>query len=230
MPTTTKRSPTARERLSRETVARAALELADAEGLEALTIRRLATGLGVTPMALYWHFKDKDALLDGMAEQLFSEVRLPEVDPDATWDDELEAVLRALLAGLAAHPAVALMVKSRILGNDPGRDISERILGLLHRGGFAVEQASQLGVLALLTMTSLVADEPGLSVGTTEEEREQEVRGKWAALQALPPKRYPVLIESAASLTDCMASDQWLGFGMDTLMTGIRGQAPGTHG
>lgn len=226
MPTTTKRPAPAKERLSRETVARAALELADAEGLDALTIRRLATGLGVTPMALYWHFKDKDALLDGMAEQLFSEVRLPEVVDGAGWDAELEAVLTALLAGLAAHPAVALMVKSRILTNDPGRDISERILGLLHRGGFSVEQSSQLGVFALLTMTSLVADEPGLAVGTPEEEREQEVRGKWAALQALSPKRYPVLIESAASLTDCAASDQWLGFGMDTLMAGIRGQAP----
>jgi TetR/AcrR family tetracycline transcriptional repressor len=80
---------------------------------------------------------------------------------------------------------------------------------------------------ALLFMTSLVAEEPGLAVGSADEEREQEVRAKWAALQALPPKRFPTIIESAATLTDCAASEQWLGFGLDTLMAGIRGQAPG---
>jgi TetR/AcrR family tetracycline transcriptional repressor len=227
VPAKTTPARSAKERLSRETVAKAALDLADAEGLEALTVRRLATGLGVTPMALYWHFKDKGALLDGMAEQLFAEVVLPPDDPDGPWDEQLRAVLTALLAGLAAHPAVATMVKSRILLSDPGRDVSERILGLLRRGGFSVEQSSQLGVYTLLTLTSLVADEPGLEIGATDDEREQAVRLKWASLQALSPKRYPVLIESAASLTDCAASEQWLGFGTDTLMAGILGQAPG---
>lgn len=220
MPTKT---PT-KERLSRAAVATAALALADAEGLEALTIRKLATTLGVTPMALYWHFKDKAALLDGMAEQLFSEIEVPADDPDEPWDVQLRAVLVELLRALAAHPAVALTVKTRILHNDPGRDVSERILGLLRRGGCSVEQSSQLGVYALITLTTLVADEPGLEVGTTDDERDAVVRGKWAALQALSPKRYPVLIESAEALTDCAASEQWLGFGMDTLMAGILGQ------
>src|SRR5690349_18471231 len=49
-----------KERLSRETVTERALALADAEGIDAVTIRRLATDLGVTPMALYWHFQDKE--------------------------------------------------------------------------------------------------------------------------------------------------------------------------
>lgn len=220
-------SPTTKERLSRDAVARAAIELVDAEGLDALTVRRLATGLGVTPMALYWHFKDKDALLDGVAEQLLAEVVLPAAD-GAAWDVQLRATLEALLTGLAAHPAIAPMVKTRILLNDPGREIAERILRLLRDGGCTPEQASQLGVYSLLFMTSLVADEPGLAVGTPDEEREQEVRAKWAALQALSPKRFPTLIDSAETLTDCAASEQWLGFGLDTLMAGIRGQAPGS--
>jgi TetR/AcrR family tetracycline transcriptional repressor len=224
------RSPargTAKERLSRDTVARAAIELVDAEGLDALTVRRLATGLGVTPMALYWHFKDKDALLDGVAEQLLSEVVLPDEDDSVAWDVQLRAALQALLAGLAAHPAVAELVKKRILLSDAGRVVAERILRMLRDGGCSPEQASQLGMYALLFMTSLVAEEPGLAVGSADEEREQEVRAKWAALQALPPKRFPTIIESAATLTDCAASEQWLGFGLDTLMAGIRGQAPG---
>ncbi len=225
MTTTTGRAAAAKQRLSRDAVARAAIELADTEGLDALTIRRLATGLGVTPMALYWHFKDKDALLDGVAEQLLAEVDLLEDAGGDDWDVQLREVLESLLAGLAAHPAVADLVKKRILLSDPGREITERVLMLLRRGGFSPEQSSQLGMYALLTMTSLVTGEPGLAVGTSEETREQEVRTKWAALQALPPKRFPHVVDSAASLTDCAASEQWLGFGMETLMAGIRGQA-----
>lgn len=224
-PTTAKTTST-KERLSREAVARAAIHLVDAEGLDALTVRRLATGLGVTPMALYWHFKDKDALLDGVVEQLLSEVVLPAEDASAPWDERLRGALEALLAGLAAHPAVADLVKKRMLLSDAGREIAERVLRLLREGGFSPEQAAQLGVYSLLSLTSLVADEPGLAVGASEDEREQEVRAKWAALQALSPKRFPILIESAGTLTDCTASDQWLGFGLETLLAGIRGQAP----
>lgn len=216
----------AKERLSRDTVARAAIALVDAEGLDALTVRRLATGLGVTPMALYWHFKDKEALLHGVVEQLLSDVVLPTDDADAPWDIRLRAVLEALLASLAAHPAVAELVKRRMLLNDPGREIAERVLRLLRDGGCTSEQAAQLGMYALTFMTGLVADEPGLAVGTSDEQREQEVRTKWAALQALSPKRFPTIIESAATLTDCAAPEQWLGLGMDTLMAGLRGQAP----
>ena len=220
----------AKERLSRAAVARAAIALVDAEGLDALTVRRLATGLGVTPMALYWHFKDKDALLDGVVEQLLSEVELGDEDVTTPWDARLREALEALLAGLAAHPAAADLVKKRILLNDPGREIAERILRLLREGGCSPEQASQLGVYALLFLTSLVADEPGLAVGTPEDERDQQVRARWAALQALSPKRFPVLIDSAATLTDCDASQQWLDFGLETLMSGIRGQAPRRRG
>ena len=67
----------ARERLSRDTIVAGAIALADAEGLDAVTIRRLAQDHEVTPMALYWHFKDKGELLDGIAERLFADMRLP---------------------------------------------------------------------------------------------------------------------------------------------------------
>lgn len=213
-----------KERLSRDVVTQAAVALADAEGLDALTIRRLATDLGVTPMALYWHFKDKDALLDGIAETVLAEVRRPE-DASGTWDEQLRALLDALLDALAAHPAVAELVKGRFLQNEPGCELTERVLSLLRDGGFTAERSSQLAVYALLFMVGLVTGMPGQEIGATDEEREQAVRTKWAKLQALPPQRYPRILDSADSLTDCAASDEWLSLGMDTLMAGIRGQA-----
>src|ERR1700760_1856344 len=62
-----------RARLTKSTVVGRALELADRDGVDALTIRRLATELSVTPMALYWHFRSKEELLSGLSDQIWSE-------------------------------------------------------------------------------------------------------------------------------------------------------------
>src|SRR5437762_13155785 len=73
-----------RPRLSKRTVTENALKLADADGLDALTIRKLAQHLGVTPMALYWHFRSKEDLLEGVAAQAWGELDV-NADPDAPW-------------------------------------------------------------------------------------------------------------------------------------------------
>ncbi len=93
-----------RTRLTRGAVVDRALALADASGLDALTIRKLATELGVTPMALYWHFRGKDELLEGLAERIWSEIDTT-VDATLPWPDQLRALLSSLLAVLRAHPA-----------------------------------------------------------------------------------------------------------------------------
>ena len=75
-------------RLSKAAVVERGLAVADAEGLDGLTIRRLAADLGVTPMALYWHFRSKEELLDGLAERLWSEIDVI-VDPVVPWPAQL---------------------------------------------------------------------------------------------------------------------------------------------
>src|ERR1700752_2817334 len=93
-----------RTRLSKRAGVDRALKLADADGLEALTIRKLAQDLGVTPMALYWHFRSKEDLLEGMAEQVWGELDV-NVDPDAPWWAQLQGLLESLVSVLRAHSA-----------------------------------------------------------------------------------------------------------------------------
>ena len=101
-----------RTRLTRRAVVDRAMQLADAAGLDALTIRKLAPELGVTPMALYWHFRSKDELLDGLAERVWSEIDV-DVDAAAPWPDQLRGLLESLLQVLRAHPAApALLLHS----------------------------------------------------------------------------------------------------------------------
>src|SRR5207244_11443055 len=89
-------------RLSKRTVTENALKLADADGLDTLTIRKLAEHLGVTPMALYWHFRSKEDLLEGVAEQVWGELDV-NVDPDAPWWAQLRGLMASLVSVLRAH-------------------------------------------------------------------------------------------------------------------------------
>jgi len=80
------------DRLSRAAVAEHALKLADAEGLNSVTVRRLAQDLGVTPMALYWHFKNKDELMLGIVDHALSRVRATR-SPKDPWQRQLRAMV-----------------------------------------------------------------------------------------------------------------------------------------
>src|SRR6201987_2847071 len=108
--------PVARERLSRDSIVDGAIALADAEGLDAVTIRRLAQDHKVTPMALYWHFKDKGELLDGIGERLFADVR-PPAPSRSPWPEQLRSIPEALLDALRPHPEVADHVSARVLSS-----------------------------------------------------------------------------------------------------------------
>ena len=86
-----------------------ALALGDAEGLEALTMRRLAQELGVTTMALYWHFRNKDELLAGLAERIWSEIDT-DIDPGADWPQQLRGLLESLVRVLRSHPCASQLL------------------------------------------------------------------------------------------------------------------------
>src|SRR3954452_2373434 len=118
--------------LSRDAIVKRALDLADGEGLDAVTIRRLGQEFGVTPMALYWHVKNKDELLEAMGDRLF--VGLDYATPaDAPWYEQLRAVVHALATNLRAHPTCVDLAYQRIFSCEEGRRISEYAFGLLRR-------------------------------------------------------------------------------------------------
>jgi TetR/AcrR family tetracycline transcriptional repressor len=138
-----RKTPAGRGGLTRQAVIEAALALADAEGLEAVTIRRLARALGVTPMALYWHVRNKDELLDGVAASLVERVDVS-LDASASWQDQLRAVLTSLLAVLRAHPAAAPLVSIRTVSTEGSLQVTEVVLDILRRAGYSPVEATQV--------------------------------------------------------------------------------------
>src|ERR1700722_4832011 len=127
---------TDRPRLSKAAVVERGLALADAEGLEAITIRRLASDLGVTPMALYWHFRNKEELLAGLADSVWAEIDV-NVDSAAQWQGQLRVLFTSLVRVLRAHPsASSLLLEGEKRTSEAAQVATETTLAVLRRGGF----------------------------------------------------------------------------------------------
>ena len=127
----------ARIPLSRDRVLHAAIELADAAGVEALTMRRLGEHLGVEAMSLYRHVANKEDLLDGMLDLVLAEWQLPEGEGD--WTEAIRTSANSVHDALRRHrwAAQLLMTGSHIR---PARlRYMDRLLGRLRDAGFDAE-------------------------------------------------------------------------------------------
>ena len=123
--------------LSRDRVLHAAVALADAGGVDALSMRRLAQELGVVPMALYKHVASKDELLDGMVDLLVAEIDPP---PAGTgWKAAIrERVLSARRVWLR-HPWASRVVESRTAPTPAVMAYMDSMIGLFRAGGFSID-------------------------------------------------------------------------------------------
>jgi TetR/AcrR family transcriptional regulator, tetracycline repressor protein len=213
-----------RATLTPRAVVDGALSLADSRGLAAVTIRRLAKELGVTPMALYWHFRSKDELLEGVAARMFEEVDLS-VDASATWQEQLKALLGSMLGVLRAHPSTAILLSTRTASSEGSLRATEVALDILRRGGFSPAEATQIARHALSTVVNLVSGEPGVVARDESEEMIDARRRARLFLESLPSERYPRLVEAAGPLSEGVEPDTYFAFGLDLLLAGIEAMA-----
>jgi AcrR family transcriptional regulator len=133
--------PSARAPLSREQVLRAALDLADAGGLETLSMRELGRRLGVEAMSLYNHVANKDAVLDGIVDMVVGEIDLP--GPETPWRDFMRQRALSALKVFQKHPWAAALIDTRIGGGMGRLRYFDAILGVLRRAGFPLELAAR---------------------------------------------------------------------------------------
>jgi len=224
MAPTKARDDTERTRLSKQAVTERALALADAAGPEALTIRRLAQDLGVTPMALYWHFRSKEELIAGITDRIWGEIRT-DVDHAAPWPAQLRGLLESLIDVLRAHPSASQLLLAGEKQSEGARQASEAALEVLHRAGFDPRQATEIARSALYTGLMLVMSEPGYEPGLSEEERAEVQRRKMVELASLPPDRYPRLVAAAGPMTACDDPEFHYRFGVDLFIAGVEAMA-----
>jgi AcrR family transcriptional regulator len=129
-----------RNRLTRERVLAAAIVHADAGGLEALTMRKLADELGVAPMALYRHVANKDDLIDGMVDIVFGQIDLPANGAD--WRTAMRDRATSVYGALLRHRWAIGLMESRVNPGPANLRHHDAVIGSLRSAGFDMERVA----------------------------------------------------------------------------------------
>jgi AcrR family transcriptional regulator len=215
-----------RRTLTRDSVVAEALAIISADGAAALSMRALATRLGVVPAALYHHVRSKDQLHDLILDAVLAEVDC-QADPDLPWNGQVAALARRLRAVLEGHPGIAALLKTRDPLSPHSLAVAEAFLDPLHRAGLPGRQAGQAFRLVYdYTVGFALSDStsPG-------EQRLQDTatrRELHAFLRSLPASRFPALVALGAYAW-VGDRDQRFTAGLDTIISGVRAaQRPGT--
>ena len=197
-----------RPALSRERVVQAALDVADAEGVEAVTMRRLAETLHVHPTSLYNHLPTKEAILDGMADALIGEADIP--SSFAGWEDWIRAMATGLRKVARTHPGAFLVLAQRAASGPFASAVSEAALDAFRRVGFRPAQAAEALSAVSLSLLGVALNEcPPMAPFTETDPRE------------LSPEQYPRIAEVIAVAPDLGNSDGVWTIVVDSLIAGL---------
>lgn len=140
MPKPISDSPARRGALSRERVLRTAIAVADAGGLGSLTIRSLADELGVKPMSVYYHVANKEEILDGIVDLVFSEIELPA--PGGDWRRQIRRRAISARQVLRRHPWAIVLMESRTTLGPATLAHHDATIATLRGAGFSVEMTA----------------------------------------------------------------------------------------
>ena len=207
-----------REKLSRDRVVEAALRIMDAEGLDAVTMRRVGRELGVEAMSLYNHVRDKDDLLDGIREHVLSLF----VDPgtEGPWEERARSAARTWRQVLRSHPNTLVLISESKATMTPGAiRPTEITLRLLRETGLPEDEAVKVFCAFGGFIIGFVMFEVGMtpSIGTSAAEAPTPEQ----ITAALPADEFPCFL---AALPCLMHDDldQRFEYGLDLLLDGLR--------
>ncbi len=198
--------------LTHRAIIEAAGELLEEHGVSGLTMRRVATRLGVGTMTLYGYFQDKDALLDAIVEASGAEVALPL--PGEDWKQSLRELMLALHKQLIEHPFLVELRLRRPIVSPQAMRWTEAALTVLQRAGLSPGQAAEAFRPLFVYTFGHVAFLP------RQDERGVVNRAR-AAVLGLPADEYPLVTTAAEELAQVLVGREPYEFGLDLLLDGI---------
>src|SRR4051794_8066807 len=214
-----------RQSLSPDRVIDAALELADRDGLEGLSMRTLAQQLGVVPMALYKHVANKDELIDGMVDCVWAEVEAPA--PELGWREALRRRSVSLRDALLRHRWAVGLMEARMRPGFANLVQHNAMMGCLRRSGFSFRTTVHVTSVLDAYVYGFALQEKTLPFETAEESG--EVAGQ--KLEATPPElalQFPYLLEVVSELAKAGYDyDEEFATGLDLILEGVERLRPG---
>lgn len=209
--------------LDRPQVVQAALALLDEVGLDGLTMRRLADRLGIKAASLYWHVRDKDDLLQLLADAICAPMQSP--DPALPWRERLAAAGRDYRRMLLAHRDAGRVLASSGAPSGPNRlRLVESVLRTLLDAGFSPRDAAYAAFVLNDYGALFVMEEQQFAEAA---QQDSEAGQRWVSM--LPPDAYPSIRAVAPYLVDGN-TDQRFEFGLHILLDGLEARLTKTGG
>jgi AcrR family transcriptional regulator len=209
-----------RGRVSRQAIVAKALEIADREGLEQVSFRRLAGALDLTPMALYTHVRDKSDLLNAMADVVLGEIAIPALG--GRWTDMLRATLRAAYSAFENHRSAGVLI-ARPLVSPAAMRLTETLLQVLQLGGFsATESVKLIQVLTGMILGPVVlASGYGRLAGQGSQTSAKGDASYDNFVQRLSAGEYPVLLSVLPAVLEWPSPTDLSDAAVDLLVEGL---------
>jgi AcrR family transcriptional regulator len=215
MPRTTKRAQL-RAPLSRERVLDAAVRLADRGGLESLSMRKLGQELGVEAMALYYHFANKDEVINGMVDLVFSEIDLPAASTD--WKTAMRQRACSLRDVLLRHQWALGLMESRRKPGPANLRHHDAVIGSLRSAGLDMPTIAH----AYTLLDSYIYGFALFSVNLPFEPSEEVAELGRVTLQAFPVDAYPNLVAYVSAMGPGYTYGDEFEYGLDLVLDGIQ--------
>ena len=205
--------------LSRERVLRAAVDLADKGGVEALSMRKLGQELNVEAMSLYNHVANKDDLLDGMVDVVFGEIGLP--SRGAEWKAAMRQRAITALEVLARHPWAIGLTESRKRPGPATLRHHDAVIGRLREAGFSIAMAAHAYSVLDSYIYGFALTQTNLPFQTSAEVSEVAE----SMLRQFPADAYPHLTEMALQHVLMPGYDyaDEFEFGLELILDGLEG-------
>ncbi|MUN07877.1 TetR/AcrR family transcriptional regulator [Agromyces luteolus] len=203
--------------LSTRLVVAEAVRLADRDGADGLSMRRLAAELGLGAMSLYHYVANKDELLDAMIDVVFEEIELPPDDTD--WQSAMRRRAVSARQVLARHPWAIGLIESRTSPGPANLRHREAVTACLRRAGFPVLMATHANWVLDSYVYGFALQESSLPFDTADELAEL---AEDVFLPQLPPDEFPYLNESAAALVAAGYDPaEEFSFGLDLVLAAL---------
>jgi AcrR family transcriptional regulator len=201
--------------LSREAILRAALHVADRDGLNRLTIRKLAAALGASPMALYRHFRNKEEIVDGLMDVVVGDYDVTNHE-EANLCDWLRETFRLMHKGLCEHPGIIPLVGGAAFSGMNATGVMERVLAVLRKAGLGDAEAS----LLFYTLTSYTVGAVSFKSPIGDQTPEEQLRRSRLSFEMVPLATYPTIVALAPHLALYSTDPQFIA-GLDQILFGV---------
>lgn len=217
MPARARRQAASAAGLSKHRVVLEAIRLADREGVDGLSMRRLADALEAGAMSLYHYVANKDELLDAMTDVVFEEIELPSEETD--WQSAMRRRAVSARQALARHPWAIGLMESRTSPGPANLRHHEAVIACLRKAGFSVLMATHANWLLDSYVYGFALQASSLPFDTADELADM---AEDVYLPQLPPDEFPYLNESAAALAAAgFDPTEQFTFGLDLVLAAL---------